>query len=80
MRNISQLFNRQTLSYLVYLPRVFTTIQKPLAFLRAYITGNRTMINQIVLKNGLRYQIANFDDLGVFYEIFIKKEYGDIPQ
>ena len=26
------------------------------------------------------YEIANFDDLGVFYEIFIKREYGRIPQ
>lgn len=80
MRNISQFFTRQTLSYLVYLPRVFTTIQKPVSFLRAYITGNRTAISELNFRNWLRYQIANFDDLGVFYEIFIKKEYGKIPQ
>lgn len=28
----------------------------------------------------MSYDVSNFDDLGVFYEIFIKREYGKIPQ
>lgn len=79
MRNLSQFFTKQTLSYLVYLPKVFFVLKQPIHFLKSYIT--RTLsIERLDLRNGLMYEIANFDDLGVFYEIFIKREYGRIPQ
>lgn len=79
MRNISQFFTRQTLSYLWYLPRVFTTLKHPMSFLKSYISGNLS-IKELHLRNGLDYALANFDDMGVFYEIFIKREYGSIPK
>lgn len=79
MRNLSQFFTRQTLSYLLYLPKVFFVVKNPLRFLKAYITGDG-WYDQITLRNGLVYDVANFDDMGVFYEIFIKGEYGSIPQ
>lgn len=78
MRNISQFFTRQTLSYLTYLPRVFFVLKRPVAFLQSYISG-RLAIRQLELKNWFVYDLENFDDLWVFYEIFIKREYGHIP-
>lgn len=79
MRNIKQFLTPQTLSYLFYLPRVFFVLKNPVWFLKSYISGSRTIEN-IEMRNGLIYEISNFDDMGVFYEIFIKKEYGAIPK
>lgn len=79
MRNISQFFTKQSISYLVSLPAVFSILKNWQDFIRSYISWNLT-ISQLVFRNWYIYPIKNFDDLWVFYEIFVKKEYGLIPK
>ncbi len=79
MRNISQFFTKQSLSYLISLPTVFSVLKNWQDFVKSYISGNLT-ISQLIFRNWYTYNVKNFDDLWVFYEIFIKKEYGKIPE
>lgn len=79
MRKLSQFLTPQTLSYIWTLPRLFFVITNPISFLKSYLSGNLS-IKELRFRNGLVYDIVNFDDLGVFYEIFIKREYGRTPK
>lgn len=79
MRKISHFFTKQSLSYLLWIPRVFFVLKNPLQFIKSYISWN-LLIKELLFKNWFIYPISNFDDLWVFYEIFIKKEYGKITK
>lgn len=77
MRNISHFFTKQSLSYLIWIPTVFSILKNPQQFIKSYISWNLT-ISELTFRNWYVYPIKNFDDLWVFYEIFVKKEYWQI--
>lgn len=77
MRKLSHFLTKQSFQYLVSIPKVFAILKNWAAYIKSFISGNIT-ISELHFQNWYIYPIRNFDDLWVFYEIFIQKEYGKI--
>jgi len=81
-RDISRTLRRlpEAHHYLGYIVRCFITFKKPLAFVRAYLSGSALPGGVVEFRNGSRIYLSNHsDDVITVFAIYIRRDYGRLP-